>query len=447
VAEASAFAMPESIDDRDFVIATYLYRVASDVDIHRAASELAEMQSTGTWVALELETDVIRERHAARVLAIWEVPDPKDGSPVDRDRRDWVIQVAYPGHNIGAQIPLLLATVYGECASLGEIKLIDLHLPGSFVGAFKGPKFGLDGIRRLVGATGRPLLITMMKPAIGLTPTESAAVFYQAAIGGSDGVKDDELLVSHPWSHFLDRVREHERAAQRAYDETGHRTLYFVNITDRPDRLVQNAYRALEAGATGLMVDYLTVGISALSMLAEDPAIAVPILGHLAFAGAISASPRNGVGSHLVLGKLPRLAGVDTVVYPSPYGTLQFSRSEHLRLARTMTDPFHEIRPILPAPGGGLHAGMAPRLVEDLGIDFALGAGGAVHGHPMGAAAGARAIRQALDAAVRGEPLAEARAAHRELDAALDRWPEVAVSTEPAAARDVVELLQSRESR
>jgi 2,3-diketo-5-methylthiopentyl-1-phosphate enolase len=422
--DPSAFAMPESIDQRAFVVATYLYRTAAGEDIHRAAAALAEMQSTGTWVALERETHAIRERHGARVVAIWEVPEPEDGVPLERDVREWVVQIAYPSHNIGAQIPLLLATVYGECASAGDIKLIDIHLPEAFVAAFKGPKFGLDGIRRLVGAPDRPLLVTMLKPALGLTPKESAEVFYQAAIGGSDAVKDDELLVSHPWSHFLDRVREHERAAQAAFEETGHRTLYFVNITDRPDRLVQNAYRAIEAGASALMVDYLTVGISALSMLADDPAIAVPILGHLAFAGAMSASPRNGVGSHLVLGKLPRLAGADTVVYPSPYGTLRFSRSEHLRLARTMTDPFHDIRPMLPTPGGGLHAGMAPRLTADLGIDYAIGAGGAVHGHPMGAAAGARAIRQAMDASIRGVSLAEARNEYPELAAALDTWPE-----------------------
>ena len=77
----------------------------------------------------------------------------------------------------------------------------------------------------------------MMKPAIGMTPRESAEVFRQVALGGADGVKDDELLVSHPWSHFIDRVREHERAAHEAFEVTGHRTLYFVNITDRPDRL------------------------------------------------------------------------------------------------------------------------------------------------------------------------------------------------------------------
>jgi len=174
----------------------------------------------------------------------------------------------------------------------------------------------------------------------------------------------------------------------------------------------------------------VTVGISALSMLADDPAIAVPILGHLAFAGAMYASPWSGVSSHLVLGKLPRLAGADLVVYPSPYGTLQFARSKHLRLAQAMTLPFHGIRATVPTPGGGLHPGMTPRLFEDLGVDYAFGAGGAIHGHPMGAAAGARAIRQALDAASAGESLATAAGAHPELAAALDAWPVPAAGNE-----------------
>jgi 2,3-diketo-5-methylthiopentyl-1-phosphate enolase len=419
------FAMPESIDYHDFVVATYLYRTEARVDIHRAALALAELQSTGTWVALDRETLAVRERHAGRVVGLWEVPDHEATVPVDQGARDWVIQIAYPAHNVGDQIPLLLATVYGECASLGTLRLLDLHLPESFVRAFKGPKFGLERIRELVGAMDRPLLVAIMKPALGLTPKESAVVFHQVALGGADIVKDDELLVSHPWSHFVDRVREHEQAARAVYEHTGHRTLYFVNITDRPDRLVANAYRAVEAGASGLLVDHVTVGVSALAMLADDPAIDVPIMGHLAFAGAMYASPRTGVSSHLVLGKLPRLAGADLIIYPSPYGSLQYARSKHLRLAQTMTDPFHGIRRSMPTPGGGLHAGMVPLLLDDLGIDHAFAAGGAVHGHPMGIAAGVRAIRQAIDATLRDEPLAVAATAHPELAAALAKWPEV----------------------
>ena len=414
--------MPEAVDRGEFVIATYAYRTSPGVGIEEAAETIAEMQSTGTWVALERETAALRERHAARVLATWELPEDQVIDPV-AGHRDWVIQLAFPVHNLGAQIPLLLATVYGECASAGEIRLLDLELPGAFTEAFRGPKFGVGGIRQLVDAPNRPLLIVMMKPAIGMSPEESAEVFRQVALGGADGVKDDELLVSHPWSHFLDRIRAHERAARSAFEETGHRTLYFVNITDRPDRLVQNAYRAVEAGASALMVDYLTVGISALSMLADDPAIDVPILGHLAFSGALYAGPRTGLDSHLVLGMLPRLAGADVVVYPSPYGSLQFTPAMNTRLARAMREPFNGLRPMLPAPGGGLHAGMTRRLFDELGIDFAVGAGGAIHGHPMGATAGARALRQAIDAVVRGESLADAATEHPELAAALARWP------------------------
>lgn len=415
--------MSDSEGSNEFVTATYHYRAPDGTDVERVARSLAELQSSGAWVELAGETDLIRQRHAARVLRTWELP----GDSADLqgpEERAWGIEIAYPAHNMGGQIPLLLASVYGECASWRGLKLTDLLLPAAFVGSFRGPAVGLDGIRALVDAPDRPLLVTIMKPAIGLTPQESAAVFYEAAIGGSDAVKDDEKVVSQPWSHFLDRVREHGRVAKAAYEETGHRTLYFVNVTDRPDRLVANAHAAVEAGASALLVDFWTVGVSALELLADDPAIGVPVMGHLAFAGALYGSVWSGLSSHLALGLLPRLAGADVVVYPSHLGTLPFSRDEALQSSRALTHPLHGLRRSLPLAGGGLHAGLVPRLVADLGVDWALAAGGGVHGHPMGTAAGARAIRQALDAAVRGESLAEARRSHPELAAALDKWPE-----------------------
>jgi 2,3-diketo-5-methylthiopentyl-1-phosphate enolase len=405
------------LDRSQFVIATYQYRAGAGTEIERLARSLAELQSSGAWVELAGETDLIRQRHAGRVLRTWEIDADEPGV--------WGIEIAYPTHNMADQIPLLLATVYGECASWRDLKLIDLVLPEAFVTAFKGPAVGLDRIRELVDAADRPLLLTILKPAIGLTPAESAAVFYEAAIGGSDAVKDDEKVVSQPWSDFLDRVRAHGRAATTAYEETGHWTLYFVNITDRPDRLLANAHAAVEAGATALLVNAWAVGISALSMLADDPTIGVPLMSHLAFTGALSGAPWSGMSPHLTMGVLPRLAGADVAIYPSHLGTLPFSRDDAVRTGAALTDPWFGMRRSLPVAGGGLHAGMVPRLVGDLGIDWALAAGGGVHGHPMGTAAGARSIRQAFDAAARGVPLAEARKEHPELSAALEKWPEV----------------------
>ena len=407
----------EAIDRTQFVVATYQARPVPGTDIDRYARSLAELQSSGAWVDLAGETDLIRQRHAGRVLKTWEI--------TDLEAPAWGMEIAYPTHNTSNQIPLLLATVYGECASWRDLKLIDLALPEPFVSAFKGPAVGLDRIRELVDAPDRPLLVTILKPAIGLTPSESAAVFYQAAIGGSDAVKDDEKVVSQPWSDYLDRVRTHGSAAKAAYEETGHRTLYFVNITDRPDRLLANAHAAVEAGASALLVNAWAVGISALSMMADDPAIGVPLMSHLAFTGSFSGARWSGMSPHLAMGTLARLAGADVAIYPSHLGTLPFSRTDAQRVGSALTGPWFGMRRSLPVAGGGLHAGMVPRLVADLGIDVAVAAGGGVHGHPGGTAAGARSIRQAFDAAVRGVPLAEARKEHSELSAALEKWPEV----------------------
>jgi 2,3-diketo-5-methylthiopentyl-1-phosphate enolase len=425
MSDPSAVAL-ENVDPDRFVVATYRLRPPPGIDASLAARDLAALQSTGTWVRLARETNAVRARHAALVVTVREARDDEPGDAGPPDAGDWVVQIAYPVENLGGQIPLLLATVLGEGASTGDVRLVDLALPPAFTRAFKGPKLGITGLRNRLDVHGRPLLVVMMKPAIGLSPAESGSIFRELARGGADAVKDDELLVSPPSSDLVERVRAHARAARSAFEETGRRTIHFANVTDRPDRMVERSYRAIEAGATGLMVDYLTVGISALSMLADDPAIDVPLLAHLAFSGALTAAPRTGVSASLVLGTLPRLAGADLVIYPSPYGTLSFRRDDHLRLGDVMRRPMGEIAPILPAPGGGLHAGLVPRLFADLGPDHAVGVGGAVHAHPMGPAAGARAVRQALDAATGGVSLADAAADQPELAAALEAWPEPA---------------------
>ncbi len=433
----------------DLIVATYAIRAGTEAEAEVVARAIASTQSTGTWVALAQETGDLRDRRAARILSLsaagpgagagwdggaaWDGGTGRDGSEgpdggeaVDGDERSWTLRLGFPRENVAGQIPLLLATVYGEAASAADMRLVDLVLPPAFTDAFPGPRLGIAGLRERLGAHGRPLLITMVKPALGLSPDQSAEVVRAAAMGGADLIKDDELLVSLPESDPVARVRAHERALREVREETGHRAVYFVNVTDRPDRMVERARRAVDAGATGIMVDHLTAGTASLAMLAEDPSVDVPILAHFAFSAATSSPGRTGVAPHVLIAALPRLAGGDVLVYPSPFGSLRFTSEDQARVVRAATAPVGGIRPAWPMPGGGLHAGLVPRHVRDLGVDHAFGAGGAVHGHPMGTRAGAAAIRQAMDAAVAGCPLEDAAAEHQELAAALALWPEPA---------------------
>jgi 2,3-diketo-5-methylthiopentyl-1-phosphate enolase len=221
---------------------------------------------------------------------------------------------------------------------------------------------------------------------------------------------------------MIDRVKLYMKKEKEVYARTGERTIYTANVTDRPDRIKENAKRAVDEGVNGLMVNYLTAGISTLQTLADDPDIGVPILAHLDFAGVFYESPFSGLSSHLVLGKLARLAGADMVVYPSYYGKFPFLKERYIRIAHHLTEPFYHIKPTFPIPGGGVHPGMVPFLLGELGNDSIIAAGGAVHGHPGGAMAGAKALRQAVEAVMSGMTLEEAAKKYRELKSALDLW-------------------------
>jgi len=420
--DRTLFSTPEGIDRESYVIATYLVEHDSSVEILRTAAALAVEQTTGTWTPVPGETPDLRKKHVGRVVAVHEIPAYEFEVPRNVETRQFIVEIAYPWINFGPQIPMLLSTAFGNISMTGKIKLLDLYLPEKFVNRFQGPKFGIQGIRKILNVPDRPLVLNMIKPCTGYTPEQGAEMFYQAALGGMDIIKDDELLADPPFCPMMDRVKLYMEKEREVFARTCERTIYTVNVTDRPDRMKENAQRAVDAGVNGLMVNYLTVGISALQSLAEDPGINVPILAHLDFAGVFYESSYSGLSSHLVLGKLARLAGADMVVYPSYYGKFPFLKERYIRIAHHLTESFYHIKPTFPIPGGGVHAGMVPLLLEELGNDSIIAAGGAVHGHPDGAVAGAKALRQAIEAAMSGLRLEQAAGEHRELKSALDLW-------------------------
>ncbi len=76
-------------------------------------------------------------------------------------------------------------------------------------------------------------------------------------------------------------------------------------------------------------------------------------------------------------------------------------------------------------PSGGITPGHVSMVVEDLGMDIMIGAGGGIHAFPTehgGPPAGARAFRQAIDACVKGIPVKEYAQDHHELKIALENW-------------------------
>jgi 2,3-diketo-5-methylthiopentyl-1-phosphate enolase len=421
--EALPLALPEGVEDDKYVVATYYAAVPRDWPIDKIAMAVAVEQSTGTWIRVPGETVELRKKHIAKVIAISEVPDFEYEVPADVKLRRYVVQIAYPYENFMNEISMLLTTIIGNISMAGRLKLVDVKFPKSYLEMFKGPKFGVQGIREYLKIPRRPILNNMIKPCTGYPPEVGAKLAYEALVGGADFVKDDELLANAPFNTVEDRIVKYMEVVDKAAQETGEKKMYTINVTADAPKIFEFAEKVIKLGANAIMVNHLVTGIGVLKALAEDPSIKIPILGHMDFAGAVYEDAESGMSSHLILGKLPRLAGADILVYPAPYGKQPFFLKEkYLKVGRSMLFPMHNIKPTLPMPSGGITQIHVPQLISDLGTNIAIGAGGAIHAHPMGPRAGAKAFRQAIEATMNRMPIDQYAEQHPELKAAIEAW-------------------------
>jgi 2,3-diketo-5-methylthiopentyl-1-phosphate enolase len=415
------FCLPEEIRDKDYIMATYYIKLNKNIDIIAKASSLAVGQTIGTWLPIPGITDEIRSRNMGKVIQIYDVPSIDLSTQVMEEERHYLIQIAYPTVNFTPDFPLIITTLLGNDASTSaQVKLLDIEFPKQFAMQFNGPNFGIEGIRKITGVYKRPLLLNMIKPCTGLRPEEGAKIFYETALGGVDLIKDDELLGSPSYSRAKDRVKAFKKAAEAAYEKTGKKVLYLVNVTDSASCIMDTVKNVIEAGAEAIMVNFAAVGYSILHQIAKS--VSVPILAHCAGAGMFYEGINSGMSSPLAVGKLTRLAGADTVMINTPYGGYPMQYQKYVQTAQQLTLPLYGIKPSMPSIGGGVHPGMVEKYMKEMGNDIILAAGGAVQGHPMGSAGGARAMQQAIQSVMDGVPVKEAAMDKEELYVALKLW-------------------------
>ena len=340
---------------------------------------------------------------------------------------------------MGTSFPMILSTLFGNISASGPIKMIDCAFPKKYVEQFTGPKFGVEGIRDRLGVHDRPLVNAMIKPNTGWTPEEGADLFYQASRGGVDIIKDDELMpCNEDFCPQKDRVTLFMQKEKQVFEETGEHTLYATNITDRIDKVRDNAYRAIEYGANCLMINTYTSGFGTLQMLSEDPNIDVPILAHIDFAGVFCGATYTGLSAPLTIGKFVRLAGGDMQINGHPWGKFPFPMKSLSRCFRFFTQPWWNIKPMLYLVSGGTNQMMVDKAIKALGTDIVLAAGGAIHGHPAGSEAGAKSMRQAIDAAMEGVPVMKAKYEKAEVN--VNKIAEALESHQVVLMKDVATL-------
>lgn len=379
------------------IIATYEIKHTDHVE--RVAEKIAHELTVGTWTELNHLEQYQLQAFRGEVI---------DTSQQETTSR---FSIRYPLHNVTPDFSSILTTTFGKLSLDPGVQLVDLSLPEELAPDFPGAAFGVEGVRDILRVHNRPLAMSIFKGVIGRDLDFLVTQLRDQFAGGIDLVKDDEILYDNPLTPSLERARVGASVIREHQETTGRSVLYAVTLSGPVFTLCDQAKRLIEAGATALLFNVYTYGLDALRELAKDPEIHVPILAHPAFAGALTGSIRHS----LLFGKLIRLAGADLTLFPSPYGSLSTPKDEAQQIQTYATEP-HWTKPILTVPSAGIHPGLVPDLIRDFGSDVVINAGGGIHGHPDGAAAGARAFRQAIDQAIGETSETDA------LSTALDVW-------------------------
>lgn len=392
-----------------------VYYIETSDDLRRTAEFIAREESAGGWSG----TDSPTARYARSVASVHDVQETTPGAGY--------AAIAFPLENLpdrGSLFPALW--LYLTAGPLFErpfaavVRLADVVLPEEVLRAFRGPRFGLAGTRQTLGGGDGALLVgAIVKPGAGLVPEEVAARCAAAAEGGVDLIKDDEKMNNPAYCPLVPRVQAVSAALRRVQDRTGRPVIYCAHVTGRPDEMVQSAHQAVRAGASGIMVNVFAAGLSALQMLSEDDAVAMPIYVHSGGRSVLSQPGANGIETR-VFAKFVRLLGGDYLDVYAQGGYLRAGTLEQARaLAEALREPWGPIVPVLPACSGGLSARTLAANYAAFGRDLLPMAGSAIFNHPLGPAAGAVALRLAADSYFSGVSLEESARGSPELLAAL----------------------------
>ncbi|MDI9861141.1 ribulose-bisphosphate carboxylase large subunit family protein [Flectobacillus roseus] len=404
------------------------YYIETPFAPEKAAMVLAGEQSSGTFVAVPGETEELKARFAARVEKVTFLETvttpaiPGAQSPTGQYHRA-MVEVSWSIENFGYNLPVMISTLQGNLYEIRQftgLKLISLEVPASFGNHFEGPAFGIEGCRKLTQVYDRPLIGTIIKPSVGLSPEDTAATVKVLAEAGIDFVKDDELMGSTANSPFEKRVDAIMDVINRHADKTGKKVMYAFNISGDIDDMLRRYEKIVNAGGTCAMVSINSVGISGTKKICDQRALAIH--AHRNGWGMMTRHPLLGI-EFTAYQKLWRLAGVDQLHVNGIQNKFWESDDSVVTSIEKCLKPMLGGYKVLPVVSSGQWGGQAPETYRRTQtLDLLYMAGGGIMAHPMGASAGVTALQQAWKAAVDGLSVEDAAKIYPEFAKSVEKF-------------------------
>jgi ribulose 1,5-bisphosphate carboxylase large subunit-like protein len=411
------FIFNDSISSKDHIIATYYVESPKFL---AAAKAIATGQSIGNpEVRNSKESSAMLQNHLGKIL------DSKANLPTGK--HGGIVQIGYPLANYDPEhdgLGHMMCTLMGGQMDIDIVEkchLLDVEFPEDYLKHFKGPKFGMDYIKKMALAENRPLLGGIIKPKTGMTAKQVADSCYEMMLGGVDFIKEDEILGNPRFCDFEDRIRLTAEKVDQYKQETGKQVFFITNVNAKYSQVLDRVRKAHELGAQGVHINVWNGWPEVYDAIRQ---LDLPIALHFQKSGdrVFTNDAHNYHISWPVVCKLARMSGADFIHAGMWGGYLSDSKERLNAVFDALTGDGVNYKKTTPSLSCGSHPGIVETTVKNFGKDVMMSLGGAMHGHPMGTIAGAMAMRQAFDHLDSGVDIVEYMKDKPELKAAIEKW-------------------------
>lgn len=364
----------------DYIVATY--ELESTLGLEWAAWQLAIGQSVGNPnVRNEWETDELFANHSCKILHDKEAL---------RGMRKGKVRIAFPVANIDIKtdgISHLMCMLMGgqlDIAGIDSCELVDLQLPSAILDHLKGPKIGMSGMRHYTGVYDKPLLGAIIKPKIGVSAQVLGDMVKQLVDGGVNFIKEDEIMSNPACAPLQERLKVIVPIIEKT------KIIYCYTVNSDPLHLMDRVKLVENMGGNGIHLNFWA-GLGAYKSIRD---LNTGLFLHYQSSGnkiLTSKHHRFRIG-HNVLCFLAALCGADSF-HAGMIGGYGGYDEEETMLALYLFNKHN----VVPALSCGMHPGLVESINHKIGVDWMANCGGAIHGHPGGTVAGAKAMRQAID--------------------------------------------------
>lgn len=376
----------DHLNSDDYVIATYY--LESSKNLKDAAWNLAIGQSVGNPnVRNKWESDELFELYSCKILG-----DSEHLSSL----KQGVVKIGFPRVNTDWEqdgVSHLMCQLMGgqmDIDTITKCHLLNLEFPQEVQKHFKGPKYGIDGVRQYTNCFNKPLLGGIVKPKTGISPQVLLEMVKEMVEGGVNFIKEDEILSNPSFCRIEQRVPLIMNYLKQRELEGHDKVIYAVCINADAPYALDRVKMVHALGGNAIHINFWC-GLGIYKSIRD---LDLPLFIHFQKSGdkILTSKTHDYHIDWNVICQLAGMMGVD-FIHAGMWGGYMCDNEDELRSTMRVLHTHN----VIPALSCGMHPGIVNAVTTKFGSQYMANCGGSIHGHPGGTISGAKAMRQAID--------------------------------------------------